>query len=80
MKTLITALLILIASTFPSTTASSSPELPTPPQTLLQERLDFQKELEMELSVFKKIKLTDEQKRQLLKLDLELEQKKRLLD
>ncbi|NTW22835.1 hypothetical protein HGA34_04845 [Candidatus Falkowbacteria bacterium] len=78
MKILITAVFVAFISTFPSATATSHILLP-PKENPLQDRLDSRKELEIELSVYKRIKLTPEQKRQLLKLDLELEQK-RLLD
>jgi len=75
MKILLAAILVAILSTLPTTTANSSILL-TQPEPQLFERLDFQKELEVELSILKKIKLTKEQKEKLLKLDLELEQKR----
>ncbi len=74
MKILLTAILVAILTTLPTATATSS-ILPNPEPQLL-ERLDFQKELEVELSILKKIKLTKEQKEKLIKLDLELEQKR----
>lgn len=70
MKTLLVAI-IAVLILLPTPTALSSNH-PTPP---LLQCYDSQAELEMELSILKKIKLTVEQRQQLIKLEIELAQK-----
>ena len=68
-------ILILFVLFLPTNIATPSPLL-IQNQLPIPERINYQKELETELSVYRKIKLTPELKRKLIRLELELEQKR----